>query len=52
VLVILGDYYSQKQDFPAATQAYQQYVALEPDSPMAEQVRKRLEEWKALEMKQ
>ena len=49
VLVILGDYYSQKQDFAAATQAYQQYVELEPDSPMAEQVRKRLEEWKSLE---
>jgi hypothetical protein len=50
VLVILGDYYAQKQDFPASAQHYQQYVDLEPGSPMAEQVRNRLVEWKSLGM--
>ena len=48
VLVILGDYFAQKEDFPASAQSYQQYVELEPNSPMAEQARKRLEEWKAM----
>jgi Tfp pilus assembly protein PilF len=47
-LVILGDYFAQKQDFAASAQAYQQYVELEPNTPMAEEARKRLEEWKAL----
>ena len=47
VLVILGDYFAQKQDFASSADNYQQYVAIEPDTPMAEQVRKRLEEWKA-----
>jgi hypothetical protein len=50
VLVILGDYFAQKEDFAASVENYQQYVELEPDSAMAEQVRKRLEEWKALGM--
>lgn len=50
VLVILGDYFAQKQDFPASAQHYRLYVELEPGSPMAEQVRKRLEEWKSLGM--
>jgi len=49
-LVILGDYFAQKEDFPASAQHYQQYVELEPDSPMAEQVRARLAEWKSLGM--
>jgi hypothetical protein len=50
VLVILGDYYAQKQDFPASAKHYQQYVDLDPGSPMAEQVRNRLVEWKSLGM--
>jgi hypothetical protein len=50
VLVILGDYYAQKQDFVASAQSYGEYLEIEPDSPMAEQVRKRLEEWKSLGM--
>lgn len=50
VLVILGDYFAQKEDFPTSAQHYQQYVELEPNSPMAEQARKRLEEWKAMGM--
>jgi Flp pilus assembly protein TadD len=47
VLVILGDYFAQKQDFDSSVANYQQYVEIEPDSPMAEQVRSRLAEWKA-----
>jgi lipoprotein NlpI len=47
VLVILGDYFAQKEDFTASAKHYQQYVELEPKSPMAEQARQRLEEWKA-----
>jgi lipoprotein NlpI len=50
VLVILGDYYAQKEDFAASAQSYGEYLEIEPDSPMAEQVRKRLEEWKSLGM--
>lgn len=50
VLVILGDYFAKKEDFASSVANYQQYVEIEPDTPMAEQVRKRLEEWKALGM--
>jgi Flp pilus assembly protein TadD len=48
VLVILGDTTAQKDDFEGASRHYARYLELEPDSPTAQQVRKRLEEWKAL----
>ncbi len=47
VLVILGDYFAQKQDFASSAENYQMYLTLEPGTPMAQQVTKRLEEWKA-----
>lgn len=47
VLIILGDYFAQKEDFTASAQNYQQYIDIEPDTPMAAQVRQRLEDWKA-----
>lgn len=48
VLVILGDAATEKNDAKEAAKHYGRYLELEPDTQMAEQIKLRLAEWKAM----
>ena len=48
VLVIMGDAATEQNDAKEAAKHYGRYLELEPDTQMAEQIKLRLAEWKAM----